>query len=131
MDTQAEQSQQEFQFEGTVFMSVASHHQVSHLPASLNPWRWCAPRRNIEQLKPALHSDDETYTEDRWSITFRLTDVAPFDRDNRSKIKRDYTLTLRAANRTEARNRAKTFLDEFWSATEYTIYETERGEIVN
>lgn len=124
MNTQTEQSQQEFQFEGTVSTNIAAYHEVSHLPAGLNPWRWCTPRGNIEQLKPILHSDDEAYTEDRWSITFRLTDVAPSDRGDRSKIRRDYTLTLRAANRTEARDRAKTFLNEFWSANEYTIYET-------
>jgi hypothetical protein len=113
-------SEQTFRFEGTAFTSVESY-QAEFLPAWLNPWRRRAHDRAIKRVAPAVYADGETYTEDRWSLTFRLTDVVLDDLGDRFKLGWEFTLRLRAADRHQARERAESFLDMDSDIADYTI----------
>jgi hypothetical protein len=67
-----------------------------------------------------VYDDAETYTADRWSLTFRLTDIAIEDTGGQFKSGWTYTLRLAASDRSEAADRAETFL-ESRDAADYTV----------
>lgn len=115
------QPQKKYRFEGAIITSVEEYRAVPCLPVRLNPWRWRARRRAVERVEPALHSDGEAYTDDRWEITFRLTDIELDDMVNRFNIGWKFALRLQATDRVEARERAEDFLGKFRYAADHTI----------
>jgi hypothetical protein len=117
----ADGSQDEFRFEGTIFTGGRDAYRVVPLcPAWLNPWRWQARRRAAARVTPGVYDDAETYTGDRWALRFRLTDIALSDMDDHFTSGWTYTLRLAAIDRSEAADRAETFLDSR-DAADYTI----------
>jgi hypothetical protein len=120
-------SQREFQFEGTIFTGGGDTYRVVPLcPAWLNPWWWQARRSAAARVEPGVYDDAETYTADRWSLTFRLTDIAISDMGGQLKSGWRYTLRLSASNQSEATDRAKAFLDSR-DAADYTVSAYQNG----
>lgn len=121
MSPQTDRSQQEFRFEGTIFTGgVDSYRVIPFCPAVLNPSRWQARRSAVNRVNPGVYDDAETYTADRWSLRFRLTDIAIDDMGGHFKSGWTYTLRLSAIDRSEAFDRAETFLANR-DAADYTV----------
>lgn len=124
MSDQTDQPKREFRFTGMTLTSTESYRPVPILPRWLNPWWWNARRRAIERVEPVVHTDTFVTTDGLWELTLRHTDMGLQDGDDHFKISRNYTLRIRATDRTEARNDAELYLDALLS-DEYTLSEAD------